>query len=338
MNIDQLIQDADPAAEFPIPGPDSPLARYSFERVLAVRPRQPCRRTVTISLPGRTGRALAAVRAKALIGAAVAAAGAAAAAVIAIPSTAGPSLSTGHMAKAPMTLTAAAVLDQAAQAAGAQAGWPNAQYWYIEGQYRCGGQIYTAKIWLSRHGRGVLEKTGPENNTDPVCTSDLLTAPIDDSYMFGLYTWSQLYTLPTNAAKLKAKLKADFGQGGGASLFADVEDVLIDSPAPPAVRSALFKVAASIPGVKVIGNYTDPLGRTGIAVQIGPYGFVVDPANGAVLDEINRGGADTIVTQGPATGEPRLTGPCARTCPSATNSATAPNARPSKSAAADAFA
>jgi len=68
------------------------------------------------------------------------------------------------------------------------------------------------------------------------------------------YTWSQLYTLPTDPAKLKPKLIADFGQGGGPTHFEDVEFVLDDTPAPPAVREALFKVDASIPGVKVIGR------------------------------------------------------------------------------------
>jgi hypothetical protein len=274
------------------------------------------------------------VRAKALVGAAVAAAGAAAAVII-MQSTAGPAgLSTGHMAKAPVTLTAAAVLDQAAHAAGAQASWPHAQYWYFEHEYMCGGQLYTAKVWISRHGNGVLEKTGPKNNTEPVCSLDLFTAPIIDSYKFGPYTWSQLYTLPTDPTKLKAKLMADFGQVGGPDLFAAVETVLVDSPAPPAVRSALFKVAASIPGIKIIGEYTDPLGRTGTALHIGHYGLVVDPATGAVLDETDSGGATTLVTQGPAASEPKLTGSCARTCPSATNAGTAPSPRPSTTPAA----
>jgi hypothetical protein len=335
MNIDQLIRDADPAAEFSIPGPDSPLARHSFERVLAVRPSQARPRRVTIPLTGGTGTAFTGVRAMALVGAAVAAAGTAAAVVITMAWTASPAgWPTAHMAKAPATVTAAAVLDRAAQAAGAQASWPDAQYWYFEQEYTCGGQVYTAKIWISRHGNGVLEKTGPENNTDSICSSDLFTAPINDSNMFGPYTWSQLYTLPTNPATLKAKLMADFGQGGGPTLFADVEMVLEDSPAPPAVRSALFKVAASIPGIKVIGDYTDPLGRTGTALQIGPYGFVVDPVSGAVLDETDRGGATTIVTQGPAASEPKLTGSCAWTCPSGTNSGTAPSDAPTSGTSA----
>lgn len=237
--------------------------------------------------------------------------------------------STGPMVIAPTTLTVATVLNQAAQAAGERAGWPNAQYWYSEEQYTCGGQLYTAKTWLWRHGNGVLEKTGPRNNTDSACSSDLFTAPIIDSYKFGPYTWSQLDTLPTDPAKLKPKLMADFGQGGGPTLFEDVEFVLVDTPASPAVRAALFKVDASIPGVKVVGRYTDPLGRTGIALRLGRSTIVVDPASGAVIDDTESRSTVMYVTQGPAASEPKLAGSCARTCPSASNSGTAPGARPS---------
>jgi hypothetical protein len=275
----------------------------------------------------RPGSWLSGVRAKALIGIAVAAAGAVTAAtVITMPSTAPAGSSTGPMVIAPTTLTAATVLDQAAQAAGKLAGWPNAQYWYSEDQYTCGGQLYTARTWLWRHGNGVLEKTGPKNNTDPICSSDLFTAPIIDSYKFGPYTWTQLYTLPTDLAKLKPKLMADFGQGGGPTLFEDVEFVLVDTPAPPAVRAALFKVDASIPGVRVVGRYTDRLGRTGITLQLGRSTIVVDPASGAVIDDSESGSTVMYVTQGPATGEPKLTVPCARTCPSASNSVPTPSA------------
>jgi hypothetical protein len=257
----------------------------------------------------KPGSWLSGARAKAIIGTAVAAAGAAAAiVVIAMPSspavTVPRAFAAPTMAPAPATLTAATVLDRAAQAAGSQPGWPNAQYWYTKDQYWCGGQLYTDKDWLSRHGNGVVEKTGPKDG-GPACSGDLFTGPIIDSYRFGPYTWSQLYTLPTDPAKLKPKLTADFGQGGQ-TLFEDVEFVLVDSPAPPAVREALFKVDASIPGVKVVGDYTDPLGRTGTALQLGRSAIVVDPANGEVLDETDSGSTVMFVTQGPATSEPKL--------------------------------
>jgi hypothetical protein len=85
----------------------------------------------------------------------------------------------------------------------------------------------------------------------------------------------------------------------------------VDSPAPPAVLEALFTVDASIPGVKVIGRYTDPLGRSGIALQLGRQTMVVDPTSGMVLDQTDGGPTPWVmyVTQGPATSEPKLTGP-----------------------------
>ena len=308
MNIDQLIRDADPALCRTVPGPDSPVARQSFERVLAAGQARSRIRRPALTIPvAKQGSWLSGVRGKAIIGTALAAAGAAAAAtVIAMPSSpAGlPSPPAGSMAPAPPTLTAATVLDQAAQAAGSQPGWPNAQYWYTDAQYWCSGQLYTAKAWLPRHGNGVLEKTGPKNGPS-VCNGNI-TVPISGQYIFGLYTWSQLYRLPTDPAKLKPKLIADFGQGSGQALFEDVENLLTDTPAPPALLEALFKIDASIPGVKVKGYYIDWLGRSGTALQLGRTTIVVDPANGVVLDETNDGTSVAYVTQGPATTEPKL--------------------------------
>lgn len=260
----------------------------------------------------KPGSWLSGVRARVLIGAAVATAGATAAAVAVI---AMPSVS---KAPAASTMTAATVLDQVAQAAGTQPGWPDARYWHIEDQYTCGGQLYTDKVWLSRHGNGVVEKTGPENGGSQ-CSEDLFTAPILGDSKFGPYTWSQLYTLPTDPTKLKQKLIADFpGVADPRTIFEDVEILLTDTPAPPAVREALFKVDASIPGVKVMGHYTDSLRRTGTALRLGHVTMVVDPANGVVLDETDSGYTTMFVIQGPATSEPKLTG-----------SGTEPSVRPS---------
>jgi hypothetical protein len=270
-------------------------------------------------------RWLSGLRAKALIGTAVATVGAAAAAtVIAMPSSPADSAgSAGTRAKptATATLTAATVLDQAAQAAGSQPGWPNARYWYTEDKYICGGQFYTDQDWLSRYGNGVVEKTGPKNGSS-LCSAHLFTSPIPagiQDTVFGPYTWSQLFALPTDPAKLEPKLMADSQntiyqhpvtaaqwESQQDSFQYVMMDLLTDTPAPPALREALFKVAASIPGAKVTGHYTDPLGRTGTAVQLGQVTIVVDPANGLVLYEANGPGTVMFVAEGPATSEPKL--------------------------------
>lgn len=305
MNIDQLIQDADPAVGANVPGPDSPVSRQSFERVLAAGHSRIDYPAAT--LVGKQGSWLRGVRGRAIIGTAItagaaAAAAAAAATVIAMPSS--PAGSAPTMV-APPALTAATVLDEAAQAAGSRTGWPNARYWYIESQYRCGGQLYTDKDWLSRHGNGVAEKSGPKNGPFR-CSGGLFTVPILGDSTFGPYTWSQLYTLPTDPATLKAKLMADFRSPDQQTLFADVESLLVDTPAPPPVLEALFRVDASIPGVKVVGRYTDLLGRTGTALELGGTTMVVNPASGVVLDDTDSGSSTvTFVTQGPVTTEPK---------------------------------
>jgi hypothetical protein len=280
----------------------------------------------------KPGSWLSGLRAKALIGTAAVAAGAAAAAtVIAMPSSspAGSSAKPAvtapgapvarTMPSAPATLTAATVLDQAAQAAGSQRGWPNARYWYSEAKYTCGGQLYTDKTWIYRYGKGVVEKTGPRTGGS-LCTADLGRWPLFPAYDFGPYTWSQLYALPTDPAKLEPKLMADshntiYQHPASAAQWTSQQESfqyvmgqLTDTPAPPALREALFKVAATIYGVKVRGHYTDSLGRTGTALQLGRWTMVVDPASGLILDENPDTGPSTVmfITEGPATSEPKL--------------------------------
>jgi hypothetical protein len=79
--------------------------------------------------------------------------------------------------------------------------------------------------------------------------------------------------------------------------------------------------------VKVTGHYTDSLGRTGTALQLGQVTIVVDPADGLVLDETNGPSTVMFVAQGPATSEPKLAG-----------SATAPTVGPGIAPTSDASA
>jgi hypothetical protein len=45
-----------------------------------------------------------------------------------------------------------------------------------------------------------------------------------------------------------------------------VGDLLRETFAPPAIRSALYQVASRLPGIELLGEVTDPSGRPGIAV------------------------------------------------------------------------
>lgn len=109
------------------------------------------------------------------------------------------------------------------------------------------------------------------------------------------------WKLPTNPARLGALLRKraiESGPPGPAEDFVQVGDLLRETDAPPALRAALFKVAASIPGVKILGRVTDRLGRTGVVVAYvdhppagkyrGMYGLdelIFAPKTSALLDE-----------------------------------------------------
>ena len=111
-------------------------------------------------------------------------------------------------------------------------------------------------------------------------------------------TLTDLQRLPTDPAKLRAYLIAKWpkDQRGSAPGMSDQDweiytlatQVLTAEPAPPAVRSAAYKVIANLPGVHVAGTVTDPLGRRGVAVYPPRTGieqnyFVFDPATSQVL-------------------------------------------------------
>jgi hypothetical protein len=185
-------------------------------------------------------------------------------------------------------VTAAVLLRAAGKAAGAQkGGWPNAAYWHVVSVYVRSGKTYHRDIWISHYGNGVLRDDG------------VSSGPMDlGQASFEGLSWAQLYALPTDPAQLQSVLQSKFTNGfpkgspspgavsQSAELYTVVGDLLRESPASPALREALYEVAANIPGVEVKGHYTDALGRTGIAVERGGEILVVDPSNGQLLADI----------------------------------------------------
>ena len=120
-------------------------------------------------------------------------------------------------------------------------------------------------------------------------------------------TWNQLYALPTDPAQLTATLNADIkgaGPNPESELFTIVGDLLRESPAPPALRKALYDVAAGIPGVHLTGKVTDMLGKTGTGVERDGETLVIDPANGQLLADTEDGFSATYVSQGAAASAP----------------------------------
>jgi hypothetical protein len=80
----------------------------------------------------------------------------------------------------------------------------------------------------------------------------------------------QLKALPADPAKLKALLLAGWSgyssEGTATSYLFQTVPAVLEMPVTSAVRSALYKLLASLPGVQSIGAVTDIAGRQGVAV------------------------------------------------------------------------
>jgi hypothetical protein len=171
-----------------------------------------------------------------------------------------------------------------------------------------GDDVIGSRVRLDMTAESVSSRTGPRERAG-------------DDY-FGL-TAGQIAELPTDAAALKERvlsLKGDWraitspsaprnqpmrnlrGAERTRALSEVASKLLSEAPAPPRVRAAAFRMLAALPGVKVGGTATDPLGRTGGVVsmplattlplglytapkQLGTYErqWIVDPAGGRLL-------------------------------------------------------
>jgi len=87
-------------------------------------------------------------------------------------------------------------------------------------------------------------------------------------------TYRLLQSLPTNPHALLAmiyRVERGHGPGPDQEAFVTIGDLLRNTIAPPKVAAALYRAAALIPGVTLVPDATDAIGRPGVAVaRIGP--------------------------------------------------------------------
>ena len=197
----------------------------------------------------------------------------------------------------PKVQTAAMVLHRAASAAASQAAG-RGRFFVSESEYVIpgNGQDTAAKrtIWIGDGVTGRLVQ-GPGRGA---------SAAITPGISFGRRTisWAQLQQLPTQPARLLAEVASvsgNLGQPLPVAEFSTITGLLFESPTPPALRSALYLAAARLPGVTLVKDARDLLGRRATEVYV-PPGFAgntgqalfFDPATSAVL-----GVADIVGTQ-----------------------------------------
>jgi hypothetical protein len=100
--------------------------------------------------------------------------------------------------------------------------------------------------------------------------------------------------LPTDPDALYAKLHdraVGNANGTESEMLTEVGDALRETDASPALRAALYEVAARIPGIELVGPVTDRIGRHGIAVAYSSHPddqrheLIFDPKTSALLGE-----------------------------------------------------
>lgn len=177
-----------------------------------------------------------------------------------------------------------------------------ATHWYVGSEADAADtEPFTSEIWYSRDQPTILRDgalaAGYLNDgiEDP---SALRTQALDQGeggpittsswYVGGdeSLTWDDLEELPTDPDELDVLLRAgaaDHPNGVDEQLWSIVVELLW-SPASPALRQALWEVAARIPGVELLGPMSDGTGRQGTAIMRSGQVLVVDPGTGALLE------------------------------------------------------
>lgn len=117
----------------------------------------------------------------------------------------------------------------------------------------------------------------------------------DRSYGPGEMADYELARLSTDTGALRNELLRRYGndRGDRVSLFVAIGDLLRGTAASPALRSALYRLAADISGVELLGSTTDHRGRAGVAVAMTSdyggvntrYTMIFDPDDGTLLEE-----------------------------------------------------
>jgi hypothetical protein len=155
--------------------------------------------------------------------------------------------------------------------------------------------------WIAANGEGLFRETdGPAHYLSGRETTACKAVPAQPSGQSD--TWAApgclsidpipLGRLPRDPASLRARLltgKVEGGPPGPAEAFTQVGDLLRETDARPALRAALYRAAAGLPGVKSLGTVTDKLGRQGLGLAFDSDGtrheLIFSATTSALLSE-----------------------------------------------------
>jgi len=146
---------------------------------------------------------------------------------------------------------------------------------------RCGPSVefsysFTEQDWVAPNGSGRQRITRGPNTIPPryraiapQLRKDMngVEPSLDSRYRPTMFPYSSPAGLPTNPRRLLVAIVRRFEHGKYAltTTFYRAEALLVAS-ASPALRAALYRMLAQLPGVQFLGHQRDQIGRAGIAV------------------------------------------------------------------------
>jgi hypothetical protein len=151
-------------------------------------------------------------------------------------------------------------------------------------------QSYGSPTFLTTADRAAWVADGQPSVFQPSSNIDALEAK-------GALSGPDLSGLPTDPDALLADIEArkvEDAPAGDAYTFKIIGDLLRETNATPALRAAIYRAAAKLPGVTLLSTVTDPVGRSGIGLADTSNGqrneLIFNPTTSALIGE------ETVVT------------------------------------------
>lgn len=162
----------------------------------------------------------------------------------------------------------------------------------------------TRATWIAPDGSGRIRETAGEvvflsersRSAWQAAGSPALGLAINEDFGPQGLSFEDLSRLPTDPSALATVIRERAQRADPPlddEMFVVVGDLLRQQSAPPQVRAALYKVAAGIPGVELVGQVRDRAGRQGVAVAMTStysglkqrHVLIFDPRTSALLAE-----------------------------------------------------
>jgi len=136
------------------------------------------------------------------------------------------------------------------------------------------------EMWVAENGSGRLRSVvgeprflGPRDRArwEAAGSPEFAAGVSDHTFPEGTLAYENANSLPATLPELEGEVREEVASRDvpiDIAVFQRVGELLSRSDAPPSLRAALYRLAARLPGVSLIGDTTDASGRAGVAVGL----------------------------------------------------------------------